>query len=87
MELRYGGLITYEKSTKLFKGCIEDGEGSFSWTTLNIEKQEEKVEQIVEVKIIEVRETLEQLQDKISSVMLEFEENVRMMNLDFLDMK
>ena len=87
MELRYDGLITYEKSTKLCKGCIEDEDGSFSWTTLNIEKQEEKVEQIVEVKIVEVKETLEQLQDQISSVMLEFEESVRMMNLDFQDIK
>ena len=87
MELRYEGLITYEKSTKLFKGCIENEDGSFSWIILNIEKQEEKVEQIVEAKIIEVKETIEQLQEKVSSVMLEFEENIRMMNLDFLDMK
>ena len=78
MELRYDGLITFEKSTKLFKGCIENEDGTFSWTVLNIDKQEEKVEQIVEVK-----ETIDQLQDKISSVMLEFEENIRMMNLDF----
>lgn len=83
MELRYSGLITYEKSTKLFKGCIENEDGSFSWIDLNIEKQEEKVEQIVEVKMVEVKETIDQLQDKISSVILEFEENVRLMNLDF----
>ena len=83
MELRYDGLITFEKSTKLFKGCIENEDGTFSWTVLNIDKQEEKVEQIVEVKIVEVKETIDQLQDKISSVMLEFEENIRMMNLDF----
>ena len=83
MELRYGGLITYEKNTKLFKGCIENEDGSFSWTVLNIENQEEKIEQMVEVKMVEVKETIDQLQEKISSVMLEFEENIRMMNLDF----
>lgn len=83
MELRYGGLITYEKSTKLFKGCIENEDGTFSWTDLNIEGQEEKVEQIIEVKIVEMKETLNELQDKVSSVMLEFEESMRLMNLDF----
>ena len=83
MELRYGGLITYEKSTKLFKGCIENEDGTFSWTDLNIERQEEKVEQIIEVKIVEMKETLNELQDKVSSVMLEFEESMRLMNLDF----
>ena len=78
MELRYGGLITYEKSTKLFKGCIENEDGTFSWTDLNIEGQEEKVEQIIEVKIVEMKETLNELQDKVSSVMLEFEESMRL---------
>ena len=83
MELRYDGLVTYEKATKLFKGCIENEDGTFWWTILNIENQEQKVEQIVEVKVVEIKETLDQLEEKISSVMLEFEENIRMMNLDF----
>ena len=83
MELRYGGLITYEKNTKLFKGCIENEDGTFSWSNLNIEGEKAIVEQIIEAKIVEMKDTVNQLQDKVSSVMLEFEESMRLMNLDF----
>ena len=74
MELRYSGLVTFEKSTKIFKGCIEEEDGNFSWVNLNMEHQGE---------ITEMTKALDDLQERISSVMLEFEENVRMMNLEF----
>ena len=83
MELRYGGLITYEKSTKLFKGCIEHEDGTFSWCDLNLEGEKIIVEQIIETKIMEMKDTVNELQEKVSSVMLEFEESMRLMNLDF----
>lgn len=78
MELRYAGLITFEKSTGIFKGCTINENGEFSWVNLNMEHETE---------IVEMTKTLEELQERISSVMLEFEENVRMMNLDFQDFK
>lgn len=34
MELRYDGLITYEKDTGLWKGCRKKG-NAFEWITLN----------------------------------------------------
>ena len=78
MELRYAGLITFEKSTGIFKGCIENEKGVFSWVDLNIEKQNEIITEVVQM-----TKTLEDLQEKVSSVMLEFEESVKMMRLDF----
>lgn len=74
MELRYAGLVTYEKSTKIFKGCIENEDGSFSWVNLNMEHQGE---------IVEMTKALDELEERISSVMLEFEENVRAISLQF----
>ena len=78
MELRYEGLITFEKNTGIFKGCIKNGDGGFSWVNLNMEHQNE---------MVEISKSIDDLQERISSVMLEFEENVRMMNLDFQDIK
>ena len=78
MELRYSGLITFEKSTGIFKGCIKNGEDNFSWVNLNMEHQNE---------MVEISKSIDELQERISSVMLEFEENVRMINLDFQDHK
>lgn len=78
MELRYSGLITFEKSTGIFKGCIKDDEGGFSWVNLNMEHQNE---------MVEISKSIDYLQERISSVMLEFEESVKMMNLDFQDIK
>lgn len=77
MELRYEGLITFEKNTGIFKGCIKNDDG-FSWVNLNMEHQNE---------MVEISKSIDYLQERISSVMLEFEENVRMMNLDFQDIK
>ena len=74
MELRYAGLITFEKDTGIFKGCVKNEDGSFSWVNLNMEHQGE---------IVEMTKALDDLQERISSVMLEFEESVRMMNLEF----
>lgn len=78
MELRYSGLITFEKSTGIFKGCIKNDNGEFSWVNLNMEHQNE---------MVEISKSIDDLQERISSVMLEFEESVRMMNLDFQDPK
>lgn len=74
MELRYAGLVTFEKSTNIFKGCIEDGEGGFTWVNLNMEHRNE---------LVEISKLIDDLQERASSIMLEFEESVRMMNLDF----
>lgn len=73
MELRYGGLVTYEESTKKFKGCIKNSDNTFSWVDLNMEHADE---------ISKMNNQLDELQERISSVMLEFEENVKMMQLD-----
>lgn len=74
MDLRYAGLITFEKSTGIFKGCIKNDDGSFLWVNLNMEHQNQ---------MEEMTKVLDDLQERISSVMIEFEENFRMMNLDF----
>ena len=74
MELRYPGLITFEKSTGLFKGCIKNGQNGFSWVNLNMEHSSE---------IQDMNKTLDTLQERLSSFMVEFEESVRLMNLEF----
>ena len=56
MELRYSGLITFEKSTGIFKGCIENNKGEFSWVNLNMEHQNE---------IVEISKSIDYLQERI----------------------
>ena len=74
MELRYAGLVTFEKSTNIFKGCIGSEEEGFTWVNLNMEHQNE---------LVQISKLIDELQEKASSVMLEFEESMRMMNLEF----
>ena len=74
MELRYEGLVTYEKSTKIFKGCIQNGDGNFEWVNLNMEHKNE---------VEEMTKEIDALQERVSSFMIEFEENVRMMSIEF----
>ena len=74
MELRYAGLVTYEKSTKIFKGCTENEDGTFEWVNLNMEHKNE---------VEEMTKELDILQERMSSFMIEFEENVKMMNIEF----
>lgn len=74
MELRFPGLVTFEQSTGIFKGCIKNEEDGFSWVSLNMENKQE---------IAEMNKALDDLEERMSSVMLEFEENMRLMNLEF----
>jgi hypothetical protein len=63
-----------EKSTNIFKGCIGSEEEGFTWVNLNMEHQNE---------LAQISKLIDELQEKASSVMLEFEESMRMMNLEF----
>lgn len=76
MELRYDGLITYEKQNKLFKGCRVNQGGAFEWVILNIGTSE------TEAQLSEVRQEMATLKEELSRIDIMFEEARSIMFID-----